>query len=463
MKTNSPLMKSVLMASGLAAVFGLSALLTASKMPRKYVAHEWGTFTSVQGGDGALLDWRPLETARLPGFVYDWTHPGLNRQAAGGFAPGGVLTKRVMITLQRMETPVIYFYGDEEQTVDVEVKFPQGQITEWYPQAAQIGPSTVPIPPAIAMLDNYVHNAGVKPAFTFASLLRNKPVSDSRARWQNVRILPAKQHRELARSLPLDRSGSHYFSARDTDADYVRVNSLVATNPLPEHEQFIFYRGVGNFATPLRVTMNAGSAVTLANTCQAPLVHLFVLGLEGKAGGYSEVDRLAPGEQLTIDLARIQASAPVETISRRIGERMTESLVSQGLYRREATAMVNTWKDSWFAEDGVRVLYLLPRAWTDGTLPLALDPAPRELGRVMVGRAEVLSPARVHKLSEELVKAKQGETAARERAVAEFRKLGRFGEPALRLAAKGMDGSAYQTAWTLLQASAKPAADTRPL
>src|SRR5436309_1136641 len=86
----------------------------------------------------------------------------------------------------------------------------------------------------------------------------------------SIARLPAKQRRELARSLPFDRSGSHYFSARDTDADYVRVNSLVATNPLPEHEQFIFYRGVGNFATPLRVTMNAGSAVTLANTCQAP-------------------------------------------------------------------------------------------------------------------------------------------------------------------------------------------------
>ena len=55
--------------------------------------------------------------------------------------------------------------------------------------------------------------------------------------------------------------------------------------------------------------------------------------------------------------------------------------------------MVNTWKDSWFAEDGVRVLYVLPRAWTDRTLPLKLDPAPRELVRVMVGRAEVLAPA----------------------------------------------------------------------
>src|SRR5262249_25434146 len=81
------------------------------------VAHEWGTFTSVQGSDGVLLDWQPLQTSRLPGFVYDWTKPGLNRRQAGPFA----FTKRAMVTLQRMETPVIYFYSDRPETVDVSV------------------------------------------------------------------------------------------------------------------------------------------------------------------------------------------------------------------------------------------------------------------------------------------------------------------------------------------------------
>jgi len=40
--------------------------------PREnYVAHEWGTFTSVQGADGIQLEWNPLVTSELPGFVYD--------------------------------------------------------------------------------------------------------------------------------------------------------------------------------------------------------------------------------------------------------------------------------------------------------------------------------------------------------------------------------------------------------
>ena len=48
----------------------LAALLFASA-PR-YTMHEWGTFTSVAGEDGAALQWRPLEgQSDLPSFVHD--------------------------------------------------------------------------------------------------------------------------------------------------------------------------------------------------------------------------------------------------------------------------------------------------------------------------------------------------------------------------------------------------------
>jgi len=104
----------------------------------RLVAHEWGTFTSVQGADGVLLDWKPLETSKLPKFVYDWTHPGLNRVFTGGGYGG--FGKGSMIARQRMETPVIYFYSDKERTADVRVQFPLGRLTEWYPQATRVGP-----------------------------------------------------------------------------------------------------------------------------------------------------------------------------------------------------------------------------------------------------------------------------------------------------------------------------------
>src|SRR2546430_1830004 len=166
----------------------LSVIGFVTRGHERFVAHEWGTFTSVQGGDGVLLDWRPLETSHLPKFVYDWTKPGLNRRV-GGQMP---FQKQVILTLQRMETPVIYFYADNKQTVDVTVDFPQGKITEWYPQASQIGPSFVPTPPTVVKLDQYAHKVGVKRSFTFASLLKNPATDQSRARWAHIEILPTK-------------------------------------------------------------------------------------------------------------------------------------------------------------------------------------------------------------------------------------------------------------------------------
>ena len=132
------------------------------------------------------------------------------------------------------------------------------------------------------------------------------------------------------------------------------------------------------------------------------------------------------------------------------------SLCSEGLYRREAEAMVKTWEDSWFAEDGVRVLYLLPRDWTDRTLPLSIRPAPKELVRVMVGRAEVLTPAFEKTLADEVTKAGNNERDAKERLSAELRKLGRFAQPALSLATRGANPAASQAAWVLFQANANP-------
>ena len=98
--------------------------------------------------------------------------------------------------------------------------------------------------------------------------------------------------------------------------------------------------------------------------------------------------------------------------------------------------MVNTWKDSWFAEEGDRVLYILPRIWTDETLPLTLDPQPQKLVRVMVGRAEIITPKTVLELTSNLTRAAAGDAAGRIAAAREIKALGRFALPALGLASQ---------------------------
>jgi len=397
-----------------------------------FIAHEWGTFTSVQGGDGILLDWRPLETTRLPKFVYNWTKPGLNRRAVGvlGFGKGS------FVTLQRMETPVIYFYTEKEQTVDLSVRFPKGLITEWYPQARKIGPSTTAANPALAALDDFMHKAGLQPAFTFTSALGTPGVKESLVHWKGLQILPADQNRNIGKQLSIDASGSHYFAARETDAAFVRASSLVRTNPLPEQEKFLFYRGVGSFATPLRVTMKSNREVTLENTAKENLAHLFLLNVQDHLGTFTYLEQLQPGEQRTIPIDTGNQAQPPDRLVTQLSNAMAAALVQEGLYRREAAAMVNTWKDSWFEEEGVRVLYVLPRAWTDRTLPMTIDPQPRELVRVMVGRAEIIPPDVEEELATQLAKVNQGDNQARERVQTALKRLGRFAEPALQRATR---------------------------
>jgi hypothetical protein len=49
------------------------------------------------------------------------------------------------------------------------------------------------------------------------------------------------------------------------------------------------------------------------------------------------------------------------------------------------------------------VLYLPPRAWTDRTLELQVSPQPDQVVRVMVGRAELITPSVERNLREQVL------------------------------------------------------------
>jgi hypothetical protein len=104
------------------------------------------------------------------------------------------------------------------------------------------------------------------------------------------------------------------------------------------------------------------------------------------------------------------------------------------LYAPEAEEMVKTWQDSWFGEEGVRVLYVLGRQWTDRTLPLTIEPAPDEVARVMVGRAEVIFPSQEWKLLKQIVRYSEATPEDRVGVINDTRALGlgRFADAAVR-------------------------------
>jgi hypothetical protein len=384
--------------------FAITLLLlpAAGAAEESYVAHEWGTFTSVQGSDGVPLRWRAAQVSELPNFVHS-----LNAPKA---AFGNPFSKNESVALQRMETPVVYFYPTSSHRMKVKtaVSFPHGLVTEWYPQASQLGP------------------------FAVTNVVRR---TESGIEW-NVELDSSSNPSEP--KLAIDQSGSHYFAARETDAAVVRVDPQ---NQAAEFEKFLFYRGIGFFAAPLRVLMARDGSITVTNTGSDVLKHLFVLRVSGGKGTFDHVSSLKATEQKVIVRDAGKAAVALDNLSVAIGNAMSEALQGEGLYRREAIAMVNTWKDSWFAEDGVRVLYILPRRWTDAILPIQFHPAPKSLERVMVGRAEIIPPEVEQELRVQLVKASGGDSKAKDFVSRQLTHLGRFADPAVQVAAKGLDQS----------------------
>ena len=370
----------------------------------RFVAHEWGTFTSVQGADGIQIEWNPFVPAELPKFVYGQPY----RRVGGGVLKGE------MIARQRMETPVIYFYSEAPRTVDVTVKFEEGKVTEWYPQVA-----------------NPKSGGGIM-------------------QWKDVQV-PA--HPKI--TLPRDTSGSHYYAARDTAANLIQTKG--------ETEKFIFYRGVGSFIAPLRVMIGGANedVLHLQNSGSETLKHFYVVQIRNGSAKYRYVASIAPKEGANVKLEPGVDEVPLSDFQNSIANAMRVDLEKEGLYAPEAAAMVKTWQDSWFAEDGVRVLYVLPQTWADHRLPLTIRPAPDEIARVMVGRAEVIFPSQEWKLLKQIVRYSEAAPDERLTVINDVKALGmgRFADAAVRrLLGTNPSRDFNANAWALIEASNGPRA-----
>jgi hypothetical protein len=143
------------------------------------------------------------------------------------------------------------------------------------------------------------------------------------------------------------------------------------------------YRGVGGFAVPLAAAFDDAGHVWIRNTGTEPLPGVVLFRSEGGRVGYHLVGTVSESvliKEPELDDTRHELRRDLEAI-----------LVAQGLYRREAQAMIETWRDTWF-EDGTRVFYVQPRAEVDRILPLQIEPTPAAVARVFVGRMDLISP-----------------------------------------------------------------------
>lgn len=348
----------------------ISLFLISTNSFASFEAHEWGTFTSLVGSNGVTQNGMYHEDEPLPPFVHEFgetrphlttitpadddSNPGHPCRECKGHFDRAVFSHNVVT--QKMETPVIYFYSNDKQSqsVGVNVKFPQGVVTETYPAPVQTSPST-----------------------TNGLVLANGDTTF------NVTITP-----ERSAALPSVAFDNIYSHARNVASNVIQSGD--------ENEKFIFYRGLGRFQPGMSITSKNGGLTIAGKTMpQAQfLVHVNASGETrmidvSPTGGQTRVEISA---SRIAGLSNHDVPADKQTLTGAgVHNALVNALSRAGLRADEAEAMVATWEQGYFHVPGLRLLYLLPRSEIDQALPLHLQPTPARLVRVFVGRIEVMT------------------------------------------------------------------------
>ncbi len=414
MKTNSSLRRFALFSS-----FVLTASLHALEV------HEWGTFTVLVSSDGRTVNWyQPYsDIAQFPTFTYN----ALTMKSSIGLAS------------VRMETPVIYFYPEEEMAVQAKVMFRGGQITERFPAATDKPYQRK----GMISVDNNLLTICSVPRKTIDDLFEEKMLEIGNQSWPTVtywsgKLLPPS-HAD-AKLIPsvAGHKGENYGAAREVpDAWIFRADSPMIKNAnqpdIHPVEKFIFYRGVGQNVPPYSVAMSNEQTMSFSNySSSASRFQVALRVRDGKASWKQLPTLPEPKEQTdrSTSVTFPEQTISIEQADKELSALFLTELTKSGLTKDEAKAMIKTWNHTWFSEPGQRVFTIVDRTWVDSTLPLAISPEPKKIERVFVARYEVLSPETKEKLATLMRDEKPGDQAA-----SDFKalNLGRFANGAAQL------------------------------
>src|ERR1017187_3223084 len=363
-------------------LFGIVSLLTALRAGAepKWTVHEWGTFTSLQNEAGEAIGGINTDEEPVPPFVHRLDGFALltPTEAPPSFFKGAP-SCHPDVTM-RLETPVVYFHPPAGQaglhTATVAVKFHGGWLSEFFPDADAYAPG---------LKDRTNH---------FPHLLSS---TESRLEWKDLKI---------GGDWPVTNTTAHVWTSPRA------VNAASVQTIGGESERFLFYRGIAHINAPLKISHDPNSGELLFRSqlenlpADQPLT-LPALWLVDILSGGKIAFRTLPPVALNQDSKRYVAHTPAAFAPgdfssgnlEKLKASLLAALVKDGLYPDEAQALLNTWEVSYFKSTGLRVFFLVPRAWTDFYLPLDIS-VPADLNRVMVGRIELVTPAQRDGLQE---------------------------------------------------------------
>jgi len=398
-----------------------------------FEVHEWGTFTVLVSSRGQTVNWyQPYsDSAKLPAFVM------MNNAM--------VMKSNIKAARVRMETPVIYFYPEEETTVSVRVAFANGNITERFPTTND-GPygSMGTQPSFILNIEPSMTCVAVGPTreSIFNQRMREFSVNTAPtvARWTGKLLPPDHANAKLIPAVDAQQ-GENYAAARNVPDAWIFQSDAPGNSFIPatqQVEKFIFYRGAGQSLPPYCVSMPDDHSVTFTNQSQSASTFQVALRVRDGQATWVQIPNISSPATKSAPSATI--TFPEKTISldqadRELRALFLGELTTRGLTQAEAQAMIDTWNHTWFAESGQRVFTIVDRTWVDSNLPLGITPEPKKLERVFVARFEVLSPADEKKLG--AIMTKQASNTQTVTKIADL-ELGRFSNGAAEIVAENM-------------------------
>jgi hypothetical protein len=402
-------------AVGAAVRYMLRSKRDAAALESGLVAHEWGSMQHHVGTTTSEFDLIGEDQSDLPSFVKVWAD-------------------QPMLGPQVIRKPILYFYTKQEMKVNVTVRFPEGVLTQWYPDVSMFLPQ---------------RDGNIRPGNNPGPPHRNGTLS-----WRNVELNPNTDTSKFAN---VDQNHPWWHIARDTDAVPVNVVNQNRGRALkPEVERFLFYRGSGNYKPMVMPTRNEPGkdlSVTVPFS-QIDLRGVFLVRVNdsGATIAHAPVLRAAG----TVELVGPDQTKPTDQAADTAKAQLIESLEAAGLFPKEAAGLVKIWGDDMFTTPGERLLYLMPSNEVERVLPLDIQPAPSQTVRTLIAWVELSTPEaenRVMSLVKQLGSQDPREVAD---ADAKLRKLDRFAESILqRVAGSTSDQTVKQRIEQILAALAQ--------
>lgn len=267
-----------------------------------------------------------------------------------------------------------------------------------------------------------------------------KEVDRSTIRW-DVDLTPAD--RPEPTGIPVVADDDPWAFARQVRAAYVKTDQ-------GEAEKYLFYRGLGAFSMPIRIKERAPNRFVVRNEGHHAVEASFLLENHANGSRFVRLGELGGNQEQLVSFEHVDRRSTGDVVAQ-LSNAVKSELVAAGLFEDEALAMVRTWSRSWFAGEGTRLIYVVPRRLTEQLLPMSISPAPDKLVRVLVGRLEYLSLEVENEVNAAIRDRFHTDSARSRAASARLERLGRFLEPGLRNALESKDPIVRRNAGRLLE------------